>query len=72
MLCASDPYAVRGVIDAFDATPDLVAGRVAATSAGVDLVARLTGLEAIDVTDPGQVGRIDAHLERALAASGRT
>jgi hypothetical protein len=69
VLCATDPYAVRGVVDAFGTVPDLVAGRVAATSAGVDLVAKLTGLEALDVTDPDQAERLDAYLERALAAS---
>ena len=67
VLCASDAYAVRGAIDAFGITPDLVAGRVAATSAGVELVAALTGLEAIDVTDPDQAWRFDALLERAVA-----
>ena len=68
VLCASDAYAVRGVIDAFGVTPDLVAGRVAATTAGVDLVAALTGLEALDVTDPDQTERLGAILGDALAA----
>ncbi len=67
VLCSSDAYAVRGAIDAFGVMPDVVAGKVAATSAGVDLVARLTGLEALDVIDPGQADRLDALLEMALA-----
>jgi hypothetical protein len=71
VLCASDAYAVRGVIDAFGMRPDMVAGRVAATSAGVDLVARLTGLDAVDVTDPASGRRIDALVERAVGASAR-
>ncbi len=71
VLCASDAYAVRGVIDAFGVTPDLVAGRVAATVAGVDLVAALTGLEALDVTDPGQADRLGTLLQGALAAWAR-
>lgn len=68
VMCASDAYAVRGAVDAFGLRPDLVAGRVAATSAGVDLVRRLTGLEAVDVTDPASAGRIDALVERAVGA----
>ncbi len=68
VLCASDPYAVRGVIDAYGAVPDIVAGRVAATTAGADLVARLTGLDCLDVTDPRQVVRIDDLLAGVLEA----
>jgi hypothetical protein len=66
VLCASDPYAVRGVIDAYGRMPDVVAGRVASTTAGADLVARLTGVEALDVTDPDRADRIDALLAQAL------
>lgn len=71
VLCASDAYAVRGVIDAYGVRPDIVAGRVAATSAGVDLVARLTGLEAIDVTDPAGGERIEALVALAVEAGAR-
>jgi hypothetical protein len=71
VLCASDAYAVRGVIEAFGVTPDLVAGRVAATTAGIDLVAALTGLEALDVTDPGETDRLRTLLQSILAARAR-
>lgn len=70
VLCSSDAYAVKGAIDAFGVTPDVVAGKVAATTAGVDLVARLTGLETLDVIDPAQGERLDALLETALAGPG--
>jgi hypothetical protein len=67
VLCASDPYAVRGVIDAYGVVPDLVAGRAATTTAGADLVARLTGLETLDVTGPDAAARIDALLAGVVA-----
>ncbi len=49
LLCASDPYAVMGVAQAFQIEPDLVAGGAANTSAGIDLVAKLTGLTAMNL-----------------------
>lgn len=53
VLCASDPYAVLGVQQAFgDAlVPDLVAGPAANTSASVALVEKLTGLTALNLID---------------------
>jgi hypothetical protein len=53
LLCASDPYAVAGLIAAFGRSPDLVAGGAANTTAGVALVGRLTGLTAANLVDPG-------------------
>ena len=49
MLCASDPYAVVGVIDAFGTDPDLISGRAAANEAGIELVRRLTGKRAVNL-----------------------
>jgi hypothetical protein len=69
VLCASDAYAARGTIGVLPREPDFVAGRAAATSAGVELVRRLTGLEALDATSPEGAERIDAHLQRALAGA---
>jgi hypothetical protein len=43
VLCASDPYAVAGVIQGFGFEPDVVAGIATNTTAAVDLVRRLTG-----------------------------
>jgi hypothetical protein len=53
ILCASDPYAVVGVQQAFGLTPDLVSGPAASTSAAIDLVKKLTGVPAINALDPG-------------------
>ena len=52
ILCASDPYAVVGVQQAFGLRPDLVTGPAAQTSAAVELVYKLSGLPAMNIIDP--------------------
>jgi len=52
ILCASDPYAVVGVEQAFGLVPDLVTGPATQTSAAVDLVYKLTGVQGINIIDP--------------------
>lgn len=69
ILCASDPYAVVGVRDAFNLTPDLVAGRAAQTSAAVKLVAKLTGLRALNVIDRRTIPDFRSFLEEKLDTS---
>jgi hypothetical protein len=69
VLCASDPYAVVGVRDAFALTPDLVAGPAAQTSAAVRLVRKLTGLRAINVIDRRTMPELREFLERKLHVS---
>lgn len=49
LLCATDPYAVIGIEEAFDWAPDLVAGIAANTTAGIDLVERLTDCPALNL-----------------------
>lgn len=49
VLCASDPYAVVGVIDAFGMDPDLISGRATSNQAGIELVHRLTGKRALNL-----------------------
>lgn len=51
LLCASDPYAVVGVVEAYGLRPDLVTGIATNTEAGIELVGRLTGLPALNVRD---------------------
>jgi hypothetical protein len=51
ILCASDPYAVIGVKEAFGIEPDLVAGPAANTTAAVELVKRFTGIRALNLLD---------------------
>lgn len=64
ILCASDPYAVVGVEKAYGLTPDLVSGPAASTSAAVDLVDKLTGVEAINVLGPECLPQLRRFLER--------
>ncbi len=52
ILCATDPYAVVGVMQAFGFEPDLVTGPATNTSAAVDLVRELTGIRGINIIDP--------------------
>ena len=52
VLCASDPYAVMGVIRGFDRTPDLVAGLATSTIAGVELCEKLSGISSLNLLDP--------------------
>jgi len=67
VLCAQDPYAVVGVTSAFERAPDLVAGGAANTSAGIELVQKLTGLTALNLLDQASHGQLTTMLRRALA-----
>ncbi len=64
VLAASDPYAALGVMRAFDRRPDLITGPAANTSAGIELIGRLTGVEALNLLDPDSQQRLLAILSR--------
>jgi hypothetical protein len=66
LLCASDPYAVAGLVTAFRTEPDLVAGGAANTTTGIALVKKLTGLTAMNLQDPGTHPELLQHLQRRL------
>lgn len=51
VLCASDPYAVVGVIKGFDVVPDLISGVTTNTTAARELVEKLTGVRALSLID---------------------
>ena len=51
VLCASDPYAVMGVSQGFGLQPDLITGVATSTSAGVQLVEKLTGIKALTLPE---------------------
>ncbi len=72
VLCASDPYAVVGVVQGFGIVPDIVAGVAADTTAGVELIRRLTGLEALDLRDGRSHARLEEILFDRLGGAGRT
>ena len=66
ILCASDPYAVVGVTQAFGIRPDLVTGPAANTSAAVALVRKLADLPAINVIDRGTLSALRDFLAQKL------
>jgi hypothetical protein len=68
MLCASDPYAVMGVMSAFEVQPDLVTGIVANTDAGRELVEKLSGVRALDLKQPSALPELVELLEHKLWA----
>jgi hypothetical protein len=70
VLCASDPYAVVGIMQAFDVRPDLVTGIASNTIAGVELVERLTGVRTLDVRNPATTPELDGLLRSALGLHG--
>jgi hypothetical protein len=69
ILCASDPYAVLGIVHAFGLPMDLVAGVATNTDAGIELVGKLTGLPALRLLAPAGVERLREHLAAALELS---
>lgn len=66
VLCASDPYAVVGVQDAFGARPDVVTGPTANTQAGIDLVRKLTGLEAFNLLETESIPALMQVIARRI------
>jgi hypothetical protein len=71
ILCASDPYAVVGVQQAYGLEPDLVAGPATNTSAALDLVRKLTGIPGINVIDPAKLPEFRDFLIRVLHIDAR-
>jgi len=66
VLAASDPYAVTGVTSAFGNRPDLVTGLATSTSAGVELIEKLSGIRALNVLDRSSLPKLKAILKDTL------
>lgn len=66
VLCASDPYAVVGALEAYSVRPDLVTGTTSNTEAGVALAERLSGLPVLDVRRRDTHARLDQLLRERL------
>jgi len=66
VLCASDPYAVVGVREAFGVKPDLVTGPAANTDAGIALVDKLTGVRAMTLMEEASVPELRRILQQNL------
>jgi len=68
VLCASDPYSVVGVMRGYDMVkPDVVAGVATSTSAGVEVVEKLTQTRALNMLDPTATPKLRALLDSALS-----
>ncbi|MDH4109217.1 MAG: hypothetical protein OEW35_12935 [Gammaproteobacteria bacterium] len=66
VLCASDPYAVVGVQQAFGLEPDMVCGPAANTSAGRNLVVKLAGVPAFNLFESDSLPGFREILGRRL------
>jgi hypothetical protein len=66
VLCVADPYAVLGVISAFEIEPDLVTGVATSTEAGTGLITRLSGFEAVNALAADSWPALRRMLERTL------
>ncbi|MBT8189252.1 MAG: DUF1611 domain-containing protein, partial [Bacteroidia bacterium] len=51
ILCASDPYAVYGVMKSFDIIPTVVSGASTNTLAGIELIEKLCKVPAINIIE---------------------
>lgn len=66
VLCASDPYAVVGVQEAFGRSPDIVTGIATNTEAGVALVEQLADLPAYNLRNKDTLPMLRRKLTDAL------
>ncbi len=67
VLCASDPYAVVGIMRGYQMMrPDLVAGVATSTSAGVEVIEKLSGAKALNMLNPASVPELRRLLANAV------
>ena len=66
VLCASDPYAVYGIMKAFNLKPDFVTGIATNTIAGRNLVENLCDVRALNILDPANTNELKSLLTEKL------
>jgi hypothetical protein len=66
ILCASDPYAVYGVMKSFNLKPDLVSGIATNTFAGAELIEKLCNVKALNLIDPKTSQELRSILSKRL------
>lgn len=66
VLCASDPYAVYGVMKSFNLKPDIVSGIATNTFAGAELIEKLCGVKALNLINPGTAAELRSILSKKL------
>jgi uncharacterized NAD-dependent epimerase/dehydratase family protein len=67
VLCASDPYAVWGLMHAFDVRPDIITGPCTSTEAGIALIDRTVGVPALNMFDERNRPAVASFLRRHLS-----
>ena len=67
VLCASDPYAVYGIMKAFNLKPDFVTGIATNTIAGRNLVENLCDVKALNILDPPNTKELKSMLAEKLS-----
>lgn len=66
ILCASDPYAVLGLMKAFKINPDIVTGICTNTLGGRHLVEKLCDVNALNLIDPENTPSLKRILSKSL------
>ncbi len=66
VMCASDPYSVMGVIQSFGLTPDIISGIVTDTTAGVQLVEKMTKIKTLTLPDAQSIPELMEILQEKL------
>ena len=66
ILCASDPYAVLGVMKAFDIKPDIATGPAANTLGGVELIENLCGVKALNMIEKANLSELEKIVKSKL------
>ncbi|MCA0932709.1 NAD-dependent epimerase/dehydratase family protein [Lutimonas saemankumensis] len=66
ILCASDPYAVYGVMKSFKMVPDIVSGIATNTYAGAELIEKLCGVKALNLIEPETAEELRKILSKKL------
>ncbi len=66
VLCASDPYAVLGVMKSFHLKPTIVSGPAANTFGGVELIKNLCGIDALNLIEQQNLPALKIILREKL------
>jgi hypothetical protein len=66
VLCASDPYAVLGVMKSFRLKPTIVSGPAANTFGGVELIKNLCGIDALNLIEQRNLPALRDILQEKL------
>ena len=66
VLCASDPYAVLGVMKSFRLRPTIVSGPAANTFGGIELIKNLCGIDALNLIEQQNLPALREILKEKL------